>query len=92
MMDYSSYEKPEEYWKKKSIRTKFVLIAQVLLGIPKSILFNLHYFGFRGIKLPVLVSSKTKMRKMKGSILINAPYKTGMIKLGFQAPEMYDNS
>ena len=92
MMDYSSYEKPEVYWKKKSKKTKLVLIAQVLLGIPKSILFNLHYFGLEGIKLPVLVSSKTKMRKMKGSILINAPYKTGMIKLGFQAPEMYDNS
>lgn len=92
MMDYSSYEKPEEYWKKKSRRTTIALIIQVLLGLPKSIMFNMHYFGFKGIRLPVLVSSKTKLQKLKGEVAIKTPYKMGMIKLGFQAPEMYDDS
>ena len=91
-MDYSSYEKPEEYWKKKSRKTTIALIIQVLLGLPKSIIFNLYYFGLKGIKLPVLVSSKTKFKKLKGAVVIRTPYKTGMIRLGFQAPEMYDNS
>lgn len=91
-MDYSVYEKTEEYWQKKSLKRKIYLMIQVLLGLPKSIFFNFYYFGLKGVKLPVLLSHKVKFHKLKGKVLINSKYKIGMIKLGFQAPEMYDNS
>ena len=91
-MDYSTYEKPEEYWGKKSIMPKLILLWELLIGLPKSIVFNCWYFGLSGLKLPVLLSYKAKIKKMKGQVKIHGRLKTGMIKLGFTAPEMYDNS
>ena len=43
-MDYSVYEKTEEYWQKKSLKRKIYLMIQVILGLPKSIFFNFYYF------------------------------------------------
>lgn len=80
------------YWSKKSLRSKLYLVLQLILGLPKSIYFNLHYFGIRGMKLPVLCSYKTKFSKMKGIVKVRSKYKFGMIKIGFSAVELFDNS
>jgi acetyltransferase-like isoleucine patch superfamily enzyme len=82
----------EAYWKKRSIKETIYLIWQILLGIPKTVFFNVHYLGVKGFKMPVLCSYKVKLVKPFGKVIINASYKFGMIKLGFTAPETYDNS
>lgn len=85
-------EKSEAYWRKSNLIRKIDIVLQVLFGLPKSVIFNLYYFGVRGLKLPVLLSNKVKIKKLKGAVVLNAPCRVGMIKLGFTAPEMYDNS
>ena len=32
----------------------------------KTLCFNLHYFGFNGLRLPVLVSRGTKLHTLRG--------------------------
>ena len=32
----------------------------------KTLRFNLHYFGFKGLKLPVLISRSTKLHTLRG--------------------------
>lgn len=91
-MDYTIEEKPEQYWQKKSLKHIWHLFLQVVLGFPKTLLFNLYYFGIKGLKLPVLLSNKVKLSKMRGRIIIESTYQTGMIKLGFTASELFDNS
>lgn len=58
---------------------------QILLGIPKSIYINFKYFKFRdAIKLPILVSYRTKFAKLEGEIKIkNCKIKTGLLQIGF---------
>jgi acetyltransferase-like isoleucine patch superfamily enzyme len=58
-------------------------LSTVILGIPKSIIINFRYFPAKqAIKLPILVSFRTKFCSLKGTIKINTPIKTGMIKIG----------
>lgn len=55
-----------------------------LFGLPKSLYFNIHYFGFQqGLKLPIVLSNRVKLIKCKGKLIINSPLKTGMIRWGF---------
>lgn len=94
-MDYVIEEKTEEYWKKKNRKTPKIilsLILQIILGFPKTLVFNIYYFGIEGFKLPVLLSCKVKLSKMKGKVIIQSAYRTGMIKLGFTASETFDNN
>lgn len=86
------YEKTEEYWKKKSVKSKICIMWELVLGTPKSLIFNLYYFGLKGLMFPVVLSYKTKLHKLRGKVVIKSKLKPGMIKLGFTAPEMYDNS
>lgn len=39
-------------------------------SIIKTLYFNLHYFGIRGLRIPVLVSKKFKLKKMGGTVLL----------------------
>lgn len=58
-------------------------ILLAVLGLPKSIYINLKYFEFKdAIKLPIIVSYRTKFLKLKGSIKIKGKIKTGMIRIG----------
>lgn len=91
-MSYTIMEKDESYWRKPNPTRKISILLQVVLGLPKTIWFNLHYFGLKGLNLPVLLSNKVKIKKLKGIVSINSTYHFGMIKLGFTAPEMYDNN
>ena len=72
------------FWKRKTIKEKFYLTWQVIWGLPKS-------FGSKGFKLPILCSYHVMISKLKGAVIIDSPYHLGMIKLGFTAPETYDN-
>ena len=56
-----------------------------LLRIPKSLYFNLSAFPLKtAIKMPVLVSYKTKLKGIKkNKIIIDAPIKFGLIRIGF---------
>ncbi len=59
-----------------------------ILSIPRSLLWNVRWFGFRGgVKIPILISNHTKLRKIsKGSIKILNPVKFG-IQYGFGGSE-----
>ena len=56
-----------------------------LLSIPKSLYFNLSDFPLKtAIKMPVLVSYKTKLKWIKkNKIIIDDPIKFGLIRIGF---------
>lgn len=56
----------------------------LLLSVPNTIRFNLHYFPLRdALRLPVLVSYKVKLKKLgrKGDFV--CPVKTGAVRMGF---------
>lgn len=76
---------------KKSFNTYVYLVWQVFWGFPKTLLFNIKYFGIKGLKFPVVLSYKVKLSKLSGKVRINASKKFGMIKLGFTTPETYGN-
>ncbi len=56
-----------------------------LLGLPKTILFNFHYFTFpTAIKLPVWLSHKVWLKSLKGKVILKSnEIKRGMISLGY---------
>ena len=56
-----------------------------LLRIPKSLYFNLSAFPLKtAIKMPVLVSYKTKLKGIKkNKVIIDALIKFGLIRIGF---------
>lgn len=61
------------------------LIPKLLLGLPKSLYINFRYFNIKdAIKLPIIVSYKTKFLKLSGSIEIKGKIKPGMIKIGLE--------
>lgn len=61
-----------------------------LLSIPKTLFFNLRYFEFKqAIKLPVMVSYKTYLKKTKGKIHLENP-STFIIKIGFGDIGIFD--
>lgn len=82
----------DAYWRKKSVVYKISLAFQCLFGIYKTLYFNVKYFGVKGLKFPVILSSKVKLKKCKGKVIINSTFYTGMIKLGFTTSENFDNS
>lgn len=66
-------------------------IAEAILGFPKTLLVNFKYLPFKqAVKLPIIVSSHTYLRKLKGKIIINAPIKTGMILWGIGNVGIFD--
>lgn len=70
-----------------NLRTLILLI----LGMPKTIFFNFHYFKFKdAIKLPVLVSHNVILNEVKGKVILGSRISTGMIKYGFfESPFLY---
>ena len=83
----------DNFYKKKTFRQLLLVILYVVTGFPKSLLFYMRYFGIKGFKMPILVSGKVKLKRMKGKVIITSDnWRFGMIKIGFPAPETYDNS
>ena len=59
-------------------------------SIIKTLYFNLHYFGIRGLYLPVLVNKKFKLKKMEGVVLLPEKLE-GRIFLGRNDYERMEN-
>lgn len=60
-------------------------LFRLLLGIPKSVIFNLMMFDFRtAIKLPVLLAPGVVIKAAtRGIINLNEPAKPGLVTIGF---------
>jgi acetyltransferase-like isoleucine patch superfamily enzyme len=57
----------------------------------KTIYFNLKYFPFcQAICLPVLISSKTYLKEVRGKCIIQSELKPGLIKIGFGNVGIFD--
>lgn len=67
-------------------------ILKILLktSILKTLIFNIKYFGIKGLTFPVLVGHKVELNKLGGKIIINNP-KFGHIKLGIYTPANYSS-
>lgn len=65
------------------MKKPFYVYKNLILGLPKSIFLSLKYFKLKdAIKLPILVSHRTKILVAKGRIVSNVPIKTGLLKIG----------
>ena len=60
-------------------------IILFLLGLPKTLLFNFHYFPFKVvIKLQVWLTHKVRLKKLKGEVIFEAEkIRRGMINIGY---------
>jgi acetyltransferase-like isoleucine patch superfamily enzyme len=59
------------------------------LSVPKSLVFNLRYFPFaQAIRLPVLVSYRIKLMKLRGSATLTS-CRFGCVRLGFQGSDAF---
>jgi acetyltransferase-like isoleucine patch superfamily enzyme len=66
-------------------------ILFMALSAPKTIVFNLKYFGFKdAVKMPVFVSYNTKLIKLRGTVTIASELKTGMVRIGFSDVAIFD--
>lgn len=61
------------------------------ISIFKSLWLNMHYFPLKtAIKLPILLSRRVNIRKLKGSVIIKCPVKTGLLRFGFDSLGIVD--
>lgn len=68
---------------------KIIYIKEI--SFIKTLYFNLKYFGFKGLKFPVLLSKKTKLQKVSGNIILKE-YNFGDIKIGFSGVGIFDKN
>ena len=62
----------------------------LLLGLPKTLLFNLRYFPLRtALRLPVLVSHRVWLLELGGTVRLGA-VRTGVVKIGFGDVGIFD--
>ena len=60
-------------------------------GIHKTIYVNFKYFRLKdALKFPVWISRNTILKSIKGNIIISAPIKRGMVKIGFGYVGIFD--
>ncbi|MCU6600465.1 acyltransferase [Peribacillus frigoritolerans] len=65
-------------------------IISLFLSLPKTIYFNLRYFGIKmGLKLPVLVSHQVHLKALNGQLLIENPTRFG-VRIGFGDVGIFD--
>lgn len=62
----------------------FDLYLEVLLSMPKTLLFNLKNFPLKqALRFPVLISRRTKIESMSGKIVLPDIIMFGLVKIGF---------
>lgn len=66
-----------------------MLCALLRISILKTILFNLHYFGRKGLKFPVLVGKNFIFKKLRGGVKVES-YRTANIRIGFDGTGICD--
>ena len=59
------------------------------IGLIKTLRFNFHYFGLKGLKLPVLISRYTRLSKLGGVVIANCT-SPGCIHIGFDGVSIFD--
>ena len=63
----------------------------VLLGLPKTILFNFRYLPLhQAVRLPILVSHRVALLDLRGRVRLGGPVRTGMVLLGFGSVGAFD--
>ena len=63
----------------------------IIVSIPKTLRFNLHYFPLKtALKLPVFVSHHTYLRELHGKVTLPTDIHTAMVKIGFGDVGHYD--
>jgi acetyltransferase-like isoleucine patch superfamily enzyme len=63
----------------------------VLLGLPKTLLFNLRYLPLRqALRLPILVSHRVALLDFRGRVVVRGPVRTGSVLLGFGSVGAFD--
>ena len=68
-------------------------VCNVLVHLPKSLYFNLHYLPFRdAIKLPILFLSPVKLVEMGGKVIIKGKIHTGMVLYGGRGNCHYEHT
>jgi len=69
---------------------KIVKLIRYFSGIPKSIYVNFRLLPLQqAIKLPIMVSRKTKLRSLSGKAYLSK-VKTGIVRIGFGGTDMMD--
>lgn len=70
----------------------FRRLGLILLGLPKTILFNLRYLPLRqAVRLPILVSHRVWLKRLGGRVRIQSEtVRTGMIQIGFGDVGIFD--
>ena len=72
-------------------KIKWQLVFFYILGLPKTLYFNLRYFSlWDALHLPVFVSHRVLLRKCGGSVQISAPIRTRMVQIGFGYVGIFD--
>lgn len=65
-------------------------IIKLIKALPASIRLNLRFLPFKqAIKLPIIIYNADLSRMGHGEIIINAPIKFGMIRLGLRSVSIY---
>jgi acetyltransferase-like isoleucine patch superfamily enzyme len=69
----------------------FAKYSCVILSLPKTIWFNLHYLGWSALwRMPVVVSNRVVLKKMHGKVILNRPWQRAMIRIGFGDVAIFD--
>ena len=64
----------------------------MVLGLPKSLLFNVHYLGWAdGLRLPVLLSWRVKLARLSGTVTLSR-CRFGTVRLGVQTTATFPSS
>ena len=58
-------------------------------SIVKTLRFNLHYFGWGGVRLPVLVARNYALTELRGKVSIADP-RLGCVRLGYSSVGIFD--
>ena len=79
---------------KKIIRGFYILLRLLVrLNLTKTLYINFKTQSFRdAIKFPIFVYGRLKILSLKGKLIIEAPMKTGMIKIGYKYIDLFPTS
>ncbi len=68
-------------------------LVLTIRAVPKTVFFNFYYFPLAiALRFPVFVSHRVRLMEMRGSVMIQGPMKTGMIKIGFGDIGVFDSA
>lgn len=61
--------------------SKIASILKIAPYLPKTIIFNLWYFGIKGIRLPIIFAAPVEFRSLGGTIELSV-FRFGIVKFG----------